>query len=128
MGGGWCLPVTETDLSFATPAPFPPLFHVYIFTPTRAPTPTCAQILELSGNAATDNRRQRITARHISLAVAYDAELANLFQNKGTCISGGPCVRLYVWGVGLVVLYLQVFVVPLAVTPPILPSFALVGC
>jgi histone H2A len=34
-----------------------------------------AEILELAGNAARDNRKNRVTPRHILLAVANDAEL-----------------------------------------------------
>lgn len=47
-----------------------------------------AEILELAGNAARDNKRTRITPRHILLAVANDEELNKLLKNV-TIPSGG---------------------------------------
>merc|ERR1712243_139468 len=45
-------------------------------------------ILELAGNAARDNKRSRITPRHILLAVANDEELNKLLKNV-TIPAGG---------------------------------------
>ncbi|XP_069491737.1 late histone H2A.L3-like [Ambystoma mexicanum] len=46
-----------------------------------------AEVLELSGNAARDNKRTRIVPRHIQLAVRNDEELNKLFA--GVTISEG---------------------------------------
>lgn len=47
----------------------------------------CAEVLELAGNAARDNKKKVITPRHILLAVANDDELHKLL--KGVTISQG---------------------------------------
>ncbi|KAK0413106.1 hypothetical protein QR680_006604 [Steinernema hermaphroditum] len=47
-----------------------------------------AEILELAGNAAQDNRKSRITPRHVMLAVRNDEELSKLFSNA-TFAQGG---------------------------------------
>ena len=39
-----------------------------------------AELLELAGNAAKDNKKQRIVPRHIMLAVRNDDELSNLLN------------------------------------------------
>lgn len=46
-----------------------------------------AEVLELSGNAARDNKKSRIIPRHIQLAVRNDEELNKLFG--GTTIAEG---------------------------------------
>ena len=47
-----------------------------------------AEVLELSGNAARDNNRTRITPRHIFLAVSIDEELKKLLKHV-TISQGG---------------------------------------
>lgn len=46
-----------------------------------------AEILELAGNAARDNKRQRINPRHLLLAIRNDEELNRLLS--GVTISQG---------------------------------------
>lgn len=46
-----------------------------------------AEILELAGNAARDNKKGRVTPRHILLAIANDEELNQLL--KGVTIAAG---------------------------------------
>ncbi|MED6198669.1 hypothetical protein PIB30_068679 [Stylosanthes scabra] len=47
-----------------------------------------AEVLELAGNAARDNKKNRINPRHVLLAVRNDDELAKLLQGV-TIASGG---------------------------------------
>ena len=47
----------------------------------------CAEVLELSGNAARDNKKARIVPRHIQLAVRNDEELSKLLS--GVTIAAG---------------------------------------
>lgn len=54
----------------------------------------CAEILELAGNAARDNKKSRITPRHIQLAVRNDEEL-NKFLSGVTFASGGVLPNIH---------------------------------
>ncbi|CAD6925949.1 unnamed protein product [Tilletia controversa] len=47
-----------------------------------------AEVLELAGNAARDNRKQRIIPRHLQLAIRNDEELTRLIPNV-TISEGG---------------------------------------
>lgn len=50
----------------------------------------CAEVLELSGNAARDNKKVRIIPRHVMLAVRNDEELDKLL--KGVILAGGGVI------------------------------------
>lgn len=53
-----------------------------------------AEILELAGNAARDNKKGRVTPRHILLAVANDEELHQLLKHV-TIAAGGVLPRIH---------------------------------
>jgi histone H2A len=53
-----------------------------------------AEILELAGNAARDNKRTRIIPRHIQLAARNDEEL-NKLLGKVTVASGGVLPNIH---------------------------------
>ena len=54
----------------------------------------CAEILELAGNAARDNKKSRIIPRHITLAIKNDEELNRLLGNV-TIASGGVLPNIH---------------------------------
>jgi len=54
----------------------------------------CAEILELAGNAARDNKKTRIIPRHIQLAVRNDEELNKLLGSV-TIASGGVLPNIH---------------------------------
>jgi histone H2A len=47
-----------------------------------------AEVLELAGNAAKDNKKTRVVPRHIQLAIRNDEELNKLMANT-TIAAGG---------------------------------------
>ena len=53
-----------------------------------------AEVLELAGNAAKDNKKSRIIPRHIQLAVRNDDELAKLLKNT-TIAAGGVLPNIH---------------------------------
>jgi len=54
----------------------------------------CAEILELAGNAARDNKKTRIIPRHIQMAIRSDEELNKLLAGV-TVSSGGVLPNIH---------------------------------
>ncbi|KAI7871822.1 histone-fold-containing protein [Spinellus fusiger] len=53
-----------------------------------------AEIVELAGNAAQDNKRMRIIPRHLQLAIRNDEELSQLLRNV-TIAQGGVLPNIH---------------------------------
>ena len=54
----------------------------------------CAEILELAGNAARDNKKTRMIPRHLQLAIRNDEELNKLLGNV-TIAAGGVLPNIH---------------------------------
>lgn len=70
------------------------LLFVYIVYLAAVLEYLMAEILELSGNAARDNKNKRINPRHITLAIRNDEELNKLLSHV-TIANGGVLPHIH---------------------------------
>ena len=54
-----------------------------------------AEVLELAGNAAKEDKKSRVAPRHIQLAIRHDDEL-NKLMGRTTIASGGVLPNIHV--------------------------------
>ena len=54
----------------------------------------CAEVLELAGNAARDNKKSRVVPRNIQLAIRNDEELSKLLGTV-TIAAGGVLPNIH---------------------------------
>ena len=54
----------------------------------------CAEVLELAGNAARDNKKSRVVPRHIQLAIRNDEELSKILGTV-TIAAGGVLPNIH---------------------------------
>jgi hypothetical protein len=105
-----CRPITGTHWTTASPPPSPSL-HAHLHLPAPLPAAErigagapvylaavleylAAEVLELAGNAARDNKKTRIIPRHIQLAVRNDEELSKLLAGV-TIAEGGVLPNIH---------------------------------
>lgn len=55
----------------------------------------CAELLELSGNSARDNKRVRVARRDIYLAIMNDQEFLDLVEDNKMTLPGGVVPRIH---------------------------------